>query len=80
MSRASLKPKTSGWRLVIDFRTINKYYQKRSMKMETLRYLRLIAKPKDHGVSFNLKDNFYALAIHHDDKDEFTINLNGQLL
>ncbi len=47
-SRAFLEPKPGGWRLVIDLRTINKHCQKRSMKMDTLRHLRLIAKPGDH--------------------------------
>ncbi len=51
-----------------------------SIKMETLRHLRLIAKPGDHRVSFDLKDGFYALAIHPKDREAFTINLNGQLL
>jgi hypothetical protein len=64
VSRAFLEPKPVGWRLVIDLRTINSYCQKRSMKMETLRHLRFIAKPGDHWISFDLKDGFYALAIH----------------
>ncbi len=50
------------------------------MKMETLRHLRFIAKPGDHWVSFDLKDGFYALAIHSKDREAFTINLNVQLL
>ena len=44
--------------MVIDLRTINKYCQKRSMKMETLRHLQQIARPGDHWVSFDLKDGF----------------------
>ena len=48
--------------------------------METLPSLRLIAKPGDHWVSFNLKANFYSLAIDPKDKDAFTVNLDGQLL
>jgi len=50
------------------------------MKMETLRHLRLIAKPREHWVSFDLKDGFYALAIHIKDREAFAVNLNGQLL
>ena len=80
VSRAFLVPKPGGWRLIIDLRTINENCQKRSMKMETLRHLRLIAKPGDHWVSFDLKDGFYALAIHPKDRKYFTVNLNGQLL
>jgi hypothetical protein len=50
------------------------------MKMETLRSLRLIAKPGDHWVSFDLKDGFYSLAIDPKDREAFTVNLDGQLL
>jgi hypothetical protein len=50
------------------------------MKMETLRRLRLIAKPNDYWVSFDLKDGFYALAIAPQDREAFTINIDGQLL
>ncbi len=31
-------------------------------------------------MSFDLKDGFYALAIHPNDREVFTVNLNGQLL
>ncbi len=48
--------------------------------METLRHLRFIARPGDHWVSLDLKDGFYALAIHPKDREAFTINLNVQLL
>ena len=47
------------------------------MKMETLRRLRYIAKPKDHFVSFDLKDGFYALSIHPKDREALTVNLDG---
>ncbi len=50
------------------------------MKMETLRSLRLIAKPGNYWVSFELKDGFYSLAIAPKDKEAFTINLDGKLL
>ncbi len=48
--------------------------------METLRHLRLIAKPGDHWVFFDLKDGFYAMVIYPKDREAFTLNLNGQLL
>jgi hypothetical protein len=50
------------------------------MRMETLRSLRLIAKPGDHWVSFDLKDGFYSLAIDPKDREAFTVNIDGQLL
>jgi hypothetical protein len=48
--------------------------------MKTLRRLRLIAKPNDYWVSFDLKDGLNALAIAPQDREAFTININGQLL
>jgi hypothetical protein len=64
----------------VDLREINKACQTRKMKMETLRSLRLIAKPGDHWVSFDLKDGFYSLAIAPQDRECFTVNLDGKLL
>jgi hypothetical protein len=45
------------------------------MKMETLRFVCLIAKSSDHWVSFDLKDGFYTLAIDLKDREAFTVNL-----
>ncbi len=50
------------------------------MKMETLRSLRLIAKPGDLWVTFDLKDGFYSLAIAPQDRKAFTVNLDGKLM
>jgi hypothetical protein len=49
------------------------------MKMEKLRR-QYIAKPNDRFDSFHLKDGFYALSIHPKDREEFTVNQDGQLL
>ncbi len=82
VSRAFLVPKPagSGWRLIVDLREISKACHTRKMKMETLRSLRLIAKPGDHWVSFDLKDGFYSLAIAPQDREAFTVNLDVKLL
>ena len=74
------KPAGSGWRLIVDLREINKACQTRKMKMETMRSLRLIAKPCDHWVNFDLKNGFYFLAIVPQDIEGFTVNLDGKLL
>ncbi len=50
------------------------------MKMETLQSLRLIAKPGDHWVSFDLKDGFCSFAIAPQDRECFTVNLYGKLM
>ena len=70
VSRAFLvpKPTSSDWRLIVDMREINKAYQTSKTKMKTLRSLRVIVKPCNHWVSFNLKDGFCSLAIAPQDK------------
>ena len=82
VSRAFLVPKHAGagWRLIMNLREIKKACQTRKMKMETLRSLRLIAKPDTDSVSFDLKDGFYSLAIAPQDNEAFTINLDGTLI
>ena len=64
----------------MDLREINKACQTRKMKTETLRSLRLIAKPGDHWDNFDLKDGFYSLAIAPQDRECFIDNLDGKLL
>ena len=74
------KPNNYGWRLIIDLRAVNKHHQTRKVKMETMRSLRLIAKPGDHRASFDLMDGIYSLANEPKDKAAFTVNLDGELL
>jgi len=64
----------------VDLREINKHGHTRKMKMETLRSLRLIAKPDDHLVSFDLKSGFCSLAIAPKDREAFTVNLYGRII
>ena len=82
VSRAFLVPKPvgAGWRLIVDLREMNKVCKARKMTMEIMRSLRLIAKPGNQWVSFDLKDGFYSLAIALMDGEAFTINLDGKLL
>jgi hypothetical protein len=79
VSRAFLVPKlaSSGRRLIVDLREINAHCQTRKMKMETPRSRRLIAKPGDYRVSFNLEDGFYSLPIDPKDKAAFTLIVDG---
>ncbi len=82
VSRAFLVPKLNNyvWRLIVDLQEVNKHCKTRKMKMETLRSLRLIAKPGNHWVSFDLKDGFYSLAIDPKNIEAFAVNMDGQLL
>ncbi len=50
------------------------------MRMETLRQMRYIEKLGNHWVSFDLKDGFYALAIHPKDIEALSVNINVNLL
>jgi hypothetical protein len=82
VSRAFFVPKLVGfgWRLIVDLREINVHCQTRKMEMENLRSLRLIAKPGDHWVSFDMKDGFYSMAIDSKDRETFNVNVDVQLL
>jgi len=73
VSRAFLVPKPNGcgWRLIVDLREGNKRCQARKMRMETMQSLRLLAKPRDHLFSFDLKYGFYSLAIYPKDREVF---------
>ena len=54
-SRCFLVPKAGGgWRLVIDLRYLNTFFPKRTMKMETLKRLRHLARKGDCFFSFDL--------------------------
>ena len=80
VSRAFLVPKGDSWRLVVDLSWLNKFVSKREMKMETLKRLRLIAKPNDWMVTFDLCDGFYTVSVAEEDREFLSINLNGQIL
>jgi hypothetical protein len=65
----------------VNLKEINKACQTRKMKMEIAWSLHIIAMPCDHWASFDLdKDGFYFLAIAPQDRECFTINLDGKLL
>ncbi len=66
--------------MIVDLREIISHCKTIKMKMETLRSIKLITRPGDHWVSFDLKDGFYSLSIAPQDKEAFTVNFYGQLL
>ena len=80
VSRCFLVPKAGGgWRLVIDLRHLNTFFPKKSMKMETLKRLRHLARQGDWLFSFDLQDGFYALGVAAVDRKYFTVNIRGTL-
>ena len=80
VSRLFLVPKSNGaWRLVIDLRFLNSHCRQFSMKFETLKVLRTMAQRNDWMVSMDLQDGFYAIGIHPDFRDYFTVNYRGTL-
>eukprot|EP00873_Tetraselmis_striata_P039282 jgi/Tetstr1/459546/TSEL_004911.t1 len=62
-----------------DLRHLNSYCAVYSVRFETLRRLRYLAKRGDWAFSFDLQDGFYALGLREDVRDFFTINVRGTL-
>ena len=80
VSRLFLVPKGAGdWRMVVDLRFLNSHCRQFSMKFETLRSLRTMAKQNDYMISMDLRDGFYAIGIHPEFRDYFTVNYRGTL-
>ena len=80
VSRCFLVPKSGGgWRLVVDLRHLNTFFPKKTMKMESLKRLRYLARKGDWFFSFDLQDGFYALGIIPEDRQYFTVNIRGKI-
>ena len=81
VSRIFMVPKPGGvsWRLIIDLRRINLWCKLFSMKLETLKKLRTLARRTDYMFSMDLADGFYSLGIEESARDYFTVCVNGQL-
>lgn len=81
VSRIFMVPKPGGvsWRLIIDLRRINLWCKLFSMKLETLKKLRNLARRTDYMFSMDLADGFYCLGIEESARDYFTVSVNGQL-
>lgn len=75
-----LVPKGDKWRLIIDLRHLNKFCKDFSVKYETLKKLRHMAKQNDWCFSLDLQDGYYAVGIREQDRDFFTVNYRGRLL
>lgn len=81
VSRAFLVPKppkpdgTLCWRIVVDLRHLNQFCQKYSLKLETLKRLRYLARPKDYCISIDLQDGFYAMGIQQPDRVYMTYEI-----
>jgi hypothetical protein len=80
VSKAFLVPKGEGkWRLVFDLRHLNKHCANFSMKFETLKSLRHLSRRNDFMFSFDLQDGYYSLGIAEQDRDYFTVDIQGTL-
>lgn len=73
------KPGVNKWRLIIDLRELNAYCETWSLKFETLKRLRHLARHNDWMLSFDLQDGYYALGIDPEYRDFFTVNYRGKL-
>lgn len=80
VSKAFLVPKGEGkWRLVFDLRHLNKHCADFSMQFETLKKLRHLSRKNDFMFSFDLQDGYYSLGIAEQDRDYFTVDIQGTL-
>jgi hypothetical protein len=75
-----LVPKGDTWRLIIDLRHLNKFCKDFSVKYETLKKLRHMAKQNDWCFSLDLLNEYDAVGIREQDRDFFTVNYRGRLL
>ena len=78
VTKAFLVPKGDKWRLVVDLRHLNGFVINKTTKMETLKGLRRLAKRNDYMFSFDLADGYYAIAIHPEDRQYFTVEVDGE--
>ncbi len=65
--------------MVVDLRHLNTFFPKKTMKMESLKRLRYLARKGDWFFSFDLQDGFYALGIIPEDRQYFTVNIRGKI-
>ena len=75
-------PKPDGslcWRIVVDLRHLNLFCQKYGLKLETLKRLRYLARPKDYCISIDLQDGFYAMGLQPQDRMYMTYEIPSDL-
>ncbi|KAK3252220.1 hypothetical protein CYMTET_38463 [Cymbomonas tetramitiformis] len=81
VSRVFPVPKagTNKWRLVMDFRWLNAHCVKSRCKMETLKKLRRLAKPKNWCISFDLHDGYHIVGIDPAFHEYMQFDVRGKL-
>jgi hypothetical protein len=77
VSRCHLVPKPgqNNYRVVIDFRHLNRFMVEKGCRYETLKALRNLTRTGDFYCSIDLKDGYHAVAVHPDDRKYFTFDL-----
>jgi hypothetical protein len=73
------KPGNNKWRVIYDLRPLNKYYLRSRLRIETLLEVKHLTRKGDFLSSFDLQDGFYALGTSPPDRDNFNVNVRGQL-
>ena len=85
VSRAFLVPKPPKpdgslcWRIVVDLRHLNTYCQKFGLKLETLKRLKYLARPKDYCFSIDLQDGFYGMGLVPEHRPFMTYEIPKEL-
>lgn len=70
--------KTGGYRLIINLRHLNSFCESYSHKIEDIRNVEKIIKPKDYFTSIDLKDSFYQFPVHKDFQHFLSFTFEGQ--
>ena len=80
VSPAFLVPKgNSSFRMVIDLRRLNGYTRALPFKMETLQFVATTALPEDQMIIVDIKDGYYALEMHPEDRHYMVFRMAGTL-
>ena len=67
------------YRMVIDLRRLNTYTRTLPFKMETLQYVATMALQDDQMIIVDIKDGYYALEMHPDDRHYMVFRMAGTL-
>ena len=73
-------PKPGGkHRVVINMKPLNEHVLKEKFKMETVKDVKTLLKPKDFGAVVDLTDAYYTVSLHKDTRKFCRFILDGQI-
>jgi hypothetical protein len=72
------KPRSTRYRLILDFRWMNTFTKKRKFKAEPLGHLESLLEKDDQMISWDMEDGFHLLGIHVDYQKYFQFQFEGR--